>query len=230
MSVVQPALDWSALVLAGAIVVTAYLVGSVSPSYMFVRRALGADIRQLGDGNAGAENVSRVLGLKPAILVGAFDLFKGLLVVLAARGLSPTPADDGMVGYSLAGDGFRNTMMLSAGAAAVIGHSWSIYLKGTGGRGAATAAGAMIVLVPLPALLMALPSLGLMFLYRSTTWGLASFFIGCVGMVGVLGYFGMLGYTWPWVAYAAALPALVGVIHYRSLRRPLARAAGANEE
>lgn len=227
---VQATLSWNALFLAAAILAAAYLVGGLSPSYLLVRKAIGRDIRQMGDGNAGAENVSKVLGLKTAVLVGTIDILKGLAVVLLARNLAPSVQADGLVGSSASGDTFRYALMLLAGAAAVVGHSWSIYLRGTGGRGAATAVGALVVLAPLPAMLVALPSFGLMFLNRSSTWGLASFFIGCVGMVGVLGYFGLFGYSWHWIAYTAALPALVGLIHLRSMKRPPAGAARLNED
>ena len=225
---VQATLSWYALFLAAAILAAAYLVGSLSPSYLVVRKAIGRDIRQMGDGNAGAENVSKVLGLKTAALVGAIDILKGLVVVLLARNLAPSILADDPLGFTASGDTFRHALMLLAGAGAVIGHSWSIYLRGPGGRGAATAVGALVGLAPLPSLLVTLPSLGLMFLNRSSTWGLASFFIGCVGMVAVLGYFGLFGYSWHWIAYTAALPALAGLIHLRSMKRPLAKAARMN--
>lgn len=213
-------------------VAAAYLVGALSPAYLLVRRATGRDIRQMGDGNAGAENVWRAVGPRAAVVVGTIDILKGLAVVLLARNLAPYLAAgtqaEGPLDLAATGDTFRHGLMLLAGAGAVIGHSWSIYLRGPGGRGAATAVGALVGIAPLPSLLVTLPSLGLMFLNRSSTWGLASFFIGSVGMVGVLGYFGLFGYNWHWIAYTAALPALVGVIHLRSMKRPLAKAARLN--
>ena len=227
---VQPASSLGLLLLVLSVIAVAYLVGSLSPAYMIVRRRLGRDIRQLGNGNAGAENVYRLIGLKPALAVAAFDIGKGLAVVLMARSITPSiqmayPADDPLSDESL-----RNGLMLAAGASAVIGHSWSVYLKGSGGRGAATAAGALAGLVTVPAMLVALPAFLLMYRHRSTTWGLASFFVGTVGTTGLLGYFGFFGFTLPWVFYAAALPALVGAIHYLSLRRPLARTPALPED
>ena len=53
------------LALVVSLVIVSYLVGSLSPSYMVVRRRMGLDIRQLGNGNAGAENVSRSLESGP---------------------------------------------------------------------------------------------------------------------------------------------------------------------
>ena len=85
----QSPLSWEPLALAASLVIVAYLVGSVSPSSVIVRRRLGRDIRQMGDGNAGAENVCRLVGIKPAVLVATIDISKGLLVVLVTRWLSP---------------------------------------------------------------------------------------------------------------------------------------------
>ena len=226
----KPATNWDFLLITLSVVVVAYLVGSLSPSYVLIRRRLGRDIRRLGDGNAGAENVSRLIGLKPAIMVAFIDISKGLAVVLLARGLAPASQADYPMAGSLSGDNFRSGLILAAGVAAVVGHSWSLYLKGAGGRGAATAVGALCGMVTLPALLVALPALGLMYLHRSTTWGLSSFFVGTVVLTGALGYSGMFGYTPPWILYAVTLPALVGVVHFFSLRRQVPEAGVLPEE
>ena len=220
---VQPASNLGLLLLAFSIIGVAYFVGSFSPAYFVVRRRLGRDIRQLGNGNAGAENVSRIIGLRPAIAVAAIDIGKGLAVVLMARSLAPSVQMAYSLEGSFSGESLRNGLMLAAGASAVVGHSWSIYLRGPGGRGAATTAGALVGLAPAPALLVMLPAFALMYRHRSATWGLASFFVGTVCMAALLGYFGLFGYSLPWILYTAALPAMVGIIHCLSLRRPLAR-------
>ena len=77
----------------------------------------------------------------------------------------------------------------------------------------------MVGLATVPALLMALPALGVMFLNRSGTWGLASFFVGTVTLAAFLAYFDASGYTWDRAACTAILPVLVGIIHYRSQKR-----------
>ena len=186
---VQPATSFGLLLLAFSVIAVAYLVGSFSPAYVVVRRRLGLDIRQLGDGNAGAENVSRIIGVKPAIAVAAIDMGKGLAVVLIARSLAGSVQLYSPVEGSLSGESLRNGLMLAAGASAVIGHSWSVYLRGAGGRGAATAVGALVGLVTVPALLVMLPAFALMYRHRSTTWGLASFFVGVSWHDGPAGLF-----------------------------------------
>lgn len=217
----QPGVSWEFLALAASLVIISYLVGSLSPSYIVVRRRLGRDIRLLGNGNAGAENVSRVAGIRPAVLVAVIDIFKGLVVVLLARWLTPTATVEHSMAGGLSGDGLHNGIILAAGVAAVVGHSWSVYLKGAGGRGAATAVGALCGLVTLPSLLVAGPALALLYRHRSTTWGLATFFVGTVLVTLLLGCMNLMGFTLSWAIYAVTLPAVVGVIHFASLRRPV---------
>ena len=215
----QPPLSWELLALPVSLVIVSYLVGSVSPAYVVVRQRLGRDIRQLGDGNAGAENVSRLVGIRPAVLVAAIDISKGLLVVLVTRWLSSPASMEHSAAGGLSGDGFRNVVVLSAGMAAVLGHSWSVYLKGAGGRGAATAVGVLCGIVTLPALLVALPAFVLLLRHRSTTWGLSTFFVGTVVLTALMGYWNLFGYSPSWAMYALALPATVGIIHFASLKR-----------
>ncbi len=217
----QSPLSWEPLALAASLVIVAYLVGSVSPSFVIVRRRLGRDIRQMGDGNAGAENVCRLVGIKPAVLVATIDISKGFLVVLVTRWLSPhSPMEHPLTG-GITGDGFHNGVILAAGIAAVAGHSWSVYLKGAGGRGAATGVGVLCGMVTLPALLISLPALVLLLRHRSTTWGLASFFVGTVSLTALMGYMNLFGYSLSWTVYAVTVPAVVGVIHFASLRRSI---------
>ncbi len=109
-----------------------YLVGSLSPAHALCRVLRGCDLRTLDSGNLGARNAGRVLGLPAGLTVLALDAAKG--AVAAAVGL----AAQGDLGIAVA-----------CGAAAVTGHNWPFYLGFSGGRGAATAAGAALVLLPL---------------------------------------------------------------------------------
>src|SRR3990172_1443978 len=101
-----------------------YLVGSIPWAYIVVRATKGADIRRLGSGNVGALNVSRNVGTRWGYAVGALDIGKGVATVFAARGL-----------------GLSEGWIMGAGAAAVIGHNWPIFLGFQGGKGMATTAG-----------------------------------------------------------------------------------------
>lgn len=220
---VQSLLTWNALLLIAAVAAAAYLIGSIPTAYLVVRRRRGQDIRRLGDGNVGAENAGRILGLKTGILVAVIDIAKGLAVVLAVILLARGPATGGPAGPPassvLAPEDYRQGLAMLAGTAAVIGHSWPLYLRGPGGRGAATAVGVLLGLIPHAAGPVLLPGLAVTFLTRSTTWGLATFFTGSVALAGVFGYYRWFDYSGLTAAYAGALPALVGLIHYRSVRR-----------
>lgn len=118
------------------LVVAAYLVGSISFSYLIVRLRQGVDVRTRGSGNAGATNVLRVAGPGPAVAALLLDVAKGVAPVLVARRLG---ADAWIVG--------------ATGIAAVLGHVFPLYHGLRGGKGVATAAGALGTLAPVPGLL-----------------------------------------------------------------------------
>lgn len=131
--------------IAGAIVLP-YLLGSIPWAVIVVRVFWHQDIRKLGSGNTGATNVLRVFGTAPGLAVLSLDILKGALGVLVARSL--TPEAFGAAGL----DWF---MMLGA-LAAIAGHSFSFWIGFSGGKGMATASGAIIVLAPkaVPVLLL----------------------------------------------------------------------------
>jgi glycerol-3-phosphate acyltransferase PlsY len=101
-----------------------YLIGSLSPATILARRR-GLDLAAMGSGNPGATNAGRVLGRRVGVLVGLLDVAKGA-VPAACFGLLQYEAG------------------LLAGFAAVLGHVTSPYLRGRGGRGVATTAGAVL--------------------------------------------------------------------------------------
>jgi glycerol-3-phosphate acyltransferase PlsY len=107
-----------------------YLVGSVSPATLLAR-ARGVDLRSIGSGNPGATNAGRALGRRTGVVVAVLDVAKG-----AAPAAVFAAAVDHRAG-------------LVAGLAAVVGHVTSPFLKGRGGKGAATAAGAVLGVHPL---------------------------------------------------------------------------------
>lgn len=109
----------------------AYLIGSISPSVFLGRLVKGIDVREHGSGNAGATNAFRVLGTRLGVAVMAADILKGFLPVLAARSLTDHPSVTVLVAM-----------------AAIAGHNWSVFLRGKGGKGVATAAGAILAMMP----------------------------------------------------------------------------------
>ena len=108
-----------------------YAVGSVPFAFLLARRA-GIDVRVAGSGNVGAANVLRTTGTPLGVTVMALDICKGAATVLAA--------------YAAAG---TIQSMAAAGAAAIVGHVYPVWLRFHGGKGVAVAAGVFSVLAPL---------------------------------------------------------------------------------
>ena len=115
----------SILLIAGA-----YLLGSI-PTGLLLAKAAGVDIRTTGSGNIGATNVYRTLGRTVGILTLLGDCFKGLIPVLIAQRL-----------------GMGDTMIAAAGAAAFLGHVYTVFLGFKGGKGVATALGVFLGVSP----------------------------------------------------------------------------------
>jgi len=191
------AMKWAVLI-AGS-----YFLGSISWSYLVVRLARGEDVRDLGSTNAGATNVVRVLGLKAGLGVLVLDMGKGALPSAVALRLgAPGP----VIGATL--------------TAAVLGHVFPVFLGFRGGKGVATAAGAMLCLAPLPA------ALGLMVfaLVAALTRYVALGSIAAVALFPLLlhlsDYLGWSGEAPLWLqASTAATAAVIVVKHRENLQR-----------
>ena len=108
-----------------------YALGSVPFAFLLARRA-GIDVRVTGSGNVGAANVLRTSGAQLGVAVMALDISKGAASVWAAH------AGDGSV-----------AAMAAAGAAAIVGHIYPVWLRFHGGKGVAVAAGVFGLLAPL---------------------------------------------------------------------------------
>jgi glycerol-3-phosphate acyltransferase PlsY len=109
--------------------VVGYAVGSLSPA-TWIARARGVELAAEGSGNPGATNTGRLLGARFGVLVFALDLLKGFVPTLAFLLWQGEAAG------------------LVAGFAAVLGHVTSPLLRGRGGRGVATAFGALLAAAP----------------------------------------------------------------------------------
>lgn len=117
-------------------ILAAYLLGATPTSYIAGRLARGIDLREHGSKNLGATNVYRLLGWKYAIPVGLIDVAKGAIPVAV---FGPWAAGDG---------GMPGWLPVALGAAAVLGHIYSPYVRFKGGKGVATAAGMFLALAP----------------------------------------------------------------------------------
>ncbi|MBU0494150.1 MAG: glycerol-3-phosphate acyltransferase [Chloroflexi bacterium] len=147
-------------VFALGLVVIAYLLGSIPTAYVIARLARGIDLRQVGSGNVGGSNVYEHVGLWALLLVGVVDIGKALVPTALALWLG--------FGWGIAG---------AAGLAAMIGHSWSLYLRFTGGRGIGPMTGLLVVLAPVEFVLTLIVfGLGAL-LHRESSIGLVGIFM-----------------------------------------------------
>ena len=117
-------------------ILVAYLLGSAPSAYILVRLVKGADIRALGTGNVGALNTYQQLGVAGAVAVLIVDVSKGAVAVLLPDWVgAPTWAS------------------YASAFAVVAGHTWPVFLRFRGGKGAATALGVGLALaLPLAAI------------------------------------------------------------------------------
>ena len=183
------------------IVILSYLLGAI-PTGVFVARWLaGIDPRHAGSRNIGFTNVLRVAGNTAGALTLLGDIGKGAIAVLVAK----------LVLGSLAGN-----WILAAGAAAILGHVFSIFLRFKGGKGVATALGVFLAIDP-----MLGASLVLIWLISLALWRTSS-------LAAIVAFATLPVFTWirqpepTMVAFALGVSAIIGYRHAGNIRRLLA--------
>jgi glycerol-3-phosphate acyltransferase PlsY len=127
------------------VVVLSYLVGSIPTSIIASRLAQGLDIRKFGSGNAGGTNVVRVLGWKIGVAVILFDILKGAIatIIIARFFWNPTLPFHNQTPFT-----DFTVVQIICGAAAVLGHVWTLFAGFKGGKGVATGAGMILAVAP----------------------------------------------------------------------------------
>jgi len=184
------------------VVIFSYFIGSIPTAYIAGRLKTGRDIRKMGDLNAGAANAYRELNPGAGVLVGVIDGVKGLTVILIAMAAS-----------------MSQMVILFAGLAAVVGHNWPVFLGFRGGRGVATTLGILMVLVTIPMLILALPTVLILVWRRNVTPSMAFLFIVLPFVDWIMKIPVIL------IVYGMALPALVGITTwFRTRPKALKRA------
>lgn len=121
-------------------IILSYLIGSIPFGIVIGKGICKIDIREHGSKNIGSTNAIRVLGKKVGFLVFFCDVFKGMVVMLilkalAANNIWTSPIE-----------------LFFYGAAAIIGHCYSIFLDFKGGKAIATSLGVVLILTPIPAI------------------------------------------------------------------------------
>ena len=120
----EKALIWCSWILG------AYLIGAIPFGYL-IGKMRGVDVRTVGSKNIGATNVFRTVGKKWGLLAFFCDVMKGFIPTLLARHFTSV-----------------SHLALCVGIACVVGHMLTPYMKFKGGKGVATAFGALLALIP----------------------------------------------------------------------------------
>jgi glycerol-3-phosphate acyltransferase PlsY len=129
------------------VAVIGYLMGAIPFALIISKRMAGIDISKHGSGNLGGTNVLRVLGFKAGALVMALDLAKAFVPVMLAKFII---GDDvlNVAGFAL---NWQWGQVITA-LMVMVGHSWSVYIKFRGGKGAAAYFGSWFAIWPVAAL------------------------------------------------------------------------------
>ena len=181
--------------------VIGYLLGSLPFGYL-VARTHGVDIFKVGSGNPGATNVKRSLGAKAGNTVLVLDVLKGaaatawpLLPMVAA----PRPMVLALIGVVLA----------------VVGHSFSIFTRFRGGKGVATAAGGLVVLMPVACAI------------AGVTWVIVFYAFRYVSLASILAAVAVVAASWL-LPYHVAISIIASVLggfvilrHHENIKRLL---------
>lgn len=138
-----------------ALLIAAYMVGSVPAAYLVARWRRGIDIRRYGSGNVGASNVFSTVSRRWTIPVSIFDLVKGMFMVWLAQKL-----------------GLNISQQIAIGLLTIIGHDWSAFLGFSGGRGIFTSLGVILMFSPVLGLIL-LVSACLFALFRQLPLGVS---------------------------------------------------------
>ena len=116
-----------------AVILSAYIIGSIPTGYIIVKTFTGEDIRTIGSGSTGATNVKRVMGKKWFFITLMLDAFKGALPVILTSYFAKTYTDIGL-------------LPVLASIFVILGHSKSVFLKFTGGKSVASGVGTILAL------------------------------------------------------------------------------------
>ena len=199
-----------------------YLLGAI-PFSLIVARSKGVDLRQHGSGNAGATNVYRVMGKGPGALVFVLDCLKGVVATVL---ISQIRVDgESLIGLLGSRPVLADTWpMIMAGAAAMLGHVFTIWGRlffgsWRGGKGVATGTGMLAGLIPVAIGIGVLLFIGIVALTRTVSLGsiLAS---ASLPLTLVVGHFAF-GHPEPppiWV-FAIAVPVFILWTHRANVKR-----------
>lgn len=195
------------------LVAFAYLLGSVPSGWVVMKVYRNQDVRKLGSGNIGAANVFRA---------GGPGAFAATLIADGLKGFIPV-----MLGILL-GLGDQELALAAIGLAAVLGHTWSIYLGFRGGKGVATSGGVLLALAPAALVIAGLSWFLVVRLTRLAS--LASLIAVAVGFLSLIALHLAGWQAWRPVGWWVVIlgVALLGLVLYRH-RQNIERLASGRE-
>lgn len=199
----ERAVDLAIVLRTAALMLVAYLAGSIPVGVLVARAAGGVDPRTVGSGRTGGTNALRALGRKWATVVVVGDLAKGAGSVLLARAVT-------------GGDPLVEAL---CAASAVAGAIWSIFAGFRSGRGVGTGVGTMLVIQPLAIALAAPVFIGVILLTRYVSLGSL---LGSAATLPVMLLFVFAaGTPLSYVLYAAVGAAFIWLAHSDNIDRLL---------
>jgi glycerol-3-phosphate acyltransferase PlsY len=184
-----------------------YLVGAIPFGFLIVKFRKGIDLRTVGSGNLGATNAARILGTRWFFLIFALDFLKGFGPAFGlawlSRGHFGAPAEIGLL----------------YGVAAIAGHIWPVWLRFRGGKGVATATGAVMGVAPVAAAVALVVFLAVFAAFRYVSLGSV-----CAAVTLPAAYAALWWHSLPDATLGTLLVIAVLVIvkHRANLRRILA--------
>jgi acyl-phosphate glycerol 3-phosphate acyltransferase len=203
------------LLAAAVVLALAYLVGALPFGYI-LGRVRGVNLFAAGSGNIGATNAARVLGRPFGALVFVLDFLKGAVPVAVAVPLAEALAPGEAPTF-----GSPDVLRVCAAALAFLGHLFPVYLGFRGGKGVATGAGTVFVLVPGPAALALLTWVAVLFASRIVS--LASIAAGTILVSArLIGSSAFAPETLPVTLYLIVGTGLVILKHRGNIKRLLA--------
>ena len=138
----------------GLLIPLCYHMGAIRFGLLIARLVRHVDVREYGSGNTGASNVLCAAGVWPALAVLVLDTGKGVLAVVLAKVIDPSPS-----------------LEVAAALSVLVGHTWSVFLRFRGGKGSATGIGSFCALSPLAGLIMMTVGLPFIALFRYVSLG-----------------------------------------------------------
>lgn len=196
-----------------AVVLAAYLIGSVNFAVIFAQAFSHRDVRDYGSGNAGTTNVMRTVGVLPGILTFVCDVLKGFIACLAGL-LVFRCAPDSATGWAHPIYG-----AYLCGVAAMLGHMFPVFFRFKGGKGVAISVGIFLVcspkLVPI--------ALGIFFLLALTTRivSLSSLIAVIAVAVCTFVFYDRSALLWPQAVLSLTMCMMVYLKHIGNIKRLL---------